>query len=387
MATLLKLDGFEHGNVASGTAGVYDTVAGAAAIVTTPVRTGLRALEMTPAAGAENVQYTIPAGNRIVAMSFYIRAAVWANLSAYAFFVNANGNCRFRYQSSTNQFQLLADTGLLSVAVGPALSVDTWYQVDLEFDSTTNPAVFRARIDGGIEASVSPSQAAADTTSVGLGTQQSNTYTGYYDDWIISVTDGDYPLGGYHVEPLSPSADGTHNITASGDFDGTTTQFSNATTDSYLNIDDVPLNSSNTDGEVIRQDLGTTDEYMEHLYTNLPAGTDVPVDVRVYAVDVDGDVAGTNLAVLKFLLEDNTPLTDVRLSSDDPGTTVTWRKKMLDRPIGGWVGAHVDGLKSRWGFSDADPDAILLGVLVEVAMTAPPPPPPESFPTRRSLVA
>jgi hypothetical protein len=225
---------------------------------------------------------------------------------------------------------------------------------------------------------------------VQLGQEATQTVTAYYDDWLVSTTDGDYEeIVGWseHLAPsLSPTADGTHNITTSGDFDGTTTQFSNATTDSYLNIDDVPLNTSNTDGEVIRQDLGTTSEYMEHTYADLPGGSDVPVDVRVYAYDTDGAATGGNLAVLKYLLSDDTPVTDVRLSSDDPGITVTLRRKMLDRPAGGWTRAHVDGLKSRWGFSDADPDAILLGVMVEVLLMPAPPAQGASFPARRSIV-
>jgi hypothetical protein len=386
MATLFRIDGFEHGNPASGVAGVYDTIFGSPGIVTTPVRTGARALEISAAASAEYVRYSFSAGVRRVATSFYVRfAGALPTADVRLAHVTGTVEGRFWFRNTNDKFAI-AWAGI-NVEGGPTLVPDTWYRVDIDWDTRADPLLAKCRIDGGTEFEQFNSSAAQDITAAGLGTTTGDTFTAYYDDWVISVTDGDYPLGGYHVEPLSPAADGAHNITTLGDFDGTTTQFSNATTDSYLNIDDVPLNSSNVDGEVIRQDLGTTDEYMEHLYSNLPAGTDVPVDVRVYAVDVDGAITGTNLAVLKFLLEDNTPLTDVRLSSDDPGTTVTWRKKMLDRPIGGWVGSHVDGLKSRWGFSNANPDAILLGVLIEVAMTVPPPPPPESFPTRRSLVA
>jgi hypothetical protein len=387
MPTLSVLDGFEHGSVGAVGNGPYDLVNGTPVIVTSPVRTGLRALEVVVSAATKFVQYTV--ASQRVSMSFYLRLAssLPADAAVFAQILNStSGTSSLRYDTTTGKLEVTI-VGGGGGQVGPVLELDTWYRIDWEYDTSTTELASRVRVDGGTEFTATKTSTIANSSACVLGAGAASTETVYFDDWVISQTAGDYPLGGYHVEPLNPSEDGVHNITTSGDFDGTTTQFSNATTDSYLNIDDVPLNSSNTDGEVIRQDLGTTDEYMEHLYSNLPAGPDVPIDVRVYAVDVDGADTGTNLAVLKFLLEDGTPLMDVRLSSDDPGTTVTWRKKMLARPIGGWVGSHVDGLKSRWGFSDADPDAILLGVLVEVAMTAPPPPPPESFPTRRSLVA
>jgi hypothetical protein len=388
LPTPLVVDGFEHGLAGQANSGPYDVTTGSPTIVTTPVRTGSRALEISSTVANEYVQWNI--SSLIAAGAGYIHfESLPSAVVTLVEITNPNGLGAVGFNNATGKVRLTIGAAV-PVDVGPVLTAGPWYRVVFEFDTSADPAVLRARIDGGTEGTTSRAQVSLASTGIRLGQAGAQTVTAYYDDWMVSTTDGDYELvadwAQHSVPGLSPTADGTHNITTSGDFDGTTTQFTNATTDSYLNIDDVPLNISNTDGEVIRQDLGTTSEYMEHTYADLPAGTDVPVDVRVYDYDTDGGAAGGNLAVLKFLLSDGTPVTDVRLSSDDPGLTVTLRRKMLSRPAGDWSRDHVNGLKSQWGFSDADPDPILLGVVVEVLLMPAPPAQGASFPARRSIV-
>jgi len=366
MPTLLIVDGFEHGRTTGGGAlGVADGVTGTPAIVTTPVRTGARALEIATSVAAEGYTYNIPAGNRVLTTSFYIRFPSFGDATVLVFPQADNG-----LQVISSRFRLTGGT-----AFGPdPLVVDTWYRVDYELNTTANPWVQKCKIDGGTESTSSPANAAADITSIRLGTTGIDTYTAYYDDYVISVTGGDYPIGAHSVEALIPSSDGTHNITTSGDFDSFSgTAFSNSTTNGNTFIGHRPLQAANTADQVIRQELGTTANYMEFGLENLSAGTDIPIDARTYGVHVDAANVGASLAEMRLLLSDNTEVlttgsVSMINSTEDPGLTVTLRKRMAIRPAGGWDRTKVDGLKIRLGFSDNAPDTNFIDSMIEVAL-------------------
>jgi hypothetical protein len=190
-----------------------------------------------------------------------------------------------------------------------------------------------------------------------------------YDDLIFGVTSGDYPFGPHSVERLLPTSDGTHNTVGANQIEqsATGTDITDATTDAFSLIDDAPLDVAVTD---YINDVGTSaTAYVEILFEDLPAGSDVPVDVKGYQVDRDSTATGTSAAHSGLLLADDTAVTpDLRLSSDDPGTTITTRKKMLARPTGDWDRTKVNGLKARLGFGDGAPDVFFASLMLEVAM-------------------
>jgi hypothetical protein len=382
MATIFVLDGFEHGRDVSSTTGVCDVVASDPNIVTTPVRTGARALEIATSASSENYGYTIAAGNRVVTLAFYVRFASLPTTNVVlAHFLNAAGEGQIRFMgAASDKFNALVVGGGNADAAN-TVAVDTWYRIVVEYDTSTTTANLRLTVDNGTEAAATKAIAATDTTSARLGTSNADTFTAYYDDWLISVTNGDYEeIDGWtshRVESLIPNSDGTHNITTSGDFDSFTgTAFSNSTTNGNTFIGHRPLQAANTADQVIRQELGTTANYMEFGNENLSANTD-PVDaVRTYATHVESSTTGASLAEARLLLADNTEvLTTGSLSAinstEDPGTTVTIRKRMTIAPSGGWDGTKVDGLKWRIGFGDNNPDVNFIDLMVEVAQHVP----------------
>jgi hypothetical protein len=368
MATLAQVDGFEHGLVTSGTAGVYDAVSGSSAIVTSPVRTGARALEISAAGAAEYVSYTI--ASTIACTSVYIRFAslptAIVNLISWS---NVNGASNVRYNNTNNQFEVAMAGGASAVNGGPTLVVNTWYRVDAEFDTTGATAFLYCQIDGGTEFSSSRVQASINNTAITLGTTGAATYTAYFDDWLISVTDGDYPLGVHSVERLIPTGDGTHNTVGANEleYSATGTDITNSSTDVNTLIDDAPLDVTPTD---YVNDVGTSaTAYVEVTFDNLAGGTDTPMAVKAYQVDRDSTGTGTSAAISRILLSDSTAISpDVRLSTDDPGVTVTTRKKLLTAPSGGWDRTKVDGLKARLGFGDGAPDVWFASLMLEVAM-------------------
>lgn len=374
--TLFKIDGYEHGRTTSASLNVWDVAQGAVTMVTSPVRTGLRALQVAPAGAAASGGYNLTAGTRVATMAFYIRFATLPSaLVGLAVFVNASGNSTFQI-GATNQFQVAAG-GVTPVATGVTVATNTWYRVVVELDATTGTHTIRARIDGGTEISDTAALAAADITAARFGTLGAQTYTAFYDDFLLSITDGDYEelntWTGHAVESLIPSSDGTHSGFASGDFDSnTTTAFTTSTTNGYTFIAHRPLNAAATAEQSIRQDVAGTSAYMEFGLENLTVSGTVQA-VRAYATHVESATSGASLAEAQLLLSDNTEvLTTGSLSvidsTEDPGTTVTIRPRMTIAPSGGWDRTKVDGLKARIGFGDAVPVPTFCDFMIEVAL-------------------
>ena len=368
MPTLDRIDGFEHGIATS--AVVFDNATGSPTIVTTPVRTGSRALSCAASGAGCYVRYTIPAGNRKVTQSFYFRisslpgsgtpefAAIGHTTVKGVVRVNSSGAC-----------QALITGGLVQTH-GTTLVAGTWYRLDMVVDSSTGTWTLDWSIDGTSGTQATSSQTAADITGAYAGITTASTITVYYDDWAIATGSSDYPIGPHSVESLIPSADGTHNIGSSGDFDSfTTTAFSNYTTTGYSYIGHRPLQYANTADQVIRQDINGATNYMEFTLENMSGSN--PVGVRAYGVHVESASVGASNGEMRLLLSDNTEvLTTGSISminsTEDPSTTVTLRDRMCIDPSGGWDATKVNGLKVRLGFGDGNPDVNFIDCMLEV---------------------
>jgi hypothetical protein len=291
-----------------------------------------------------------------------------------AFMTNSSSNGQLMFINATDQFGV-KQGGNAAVAGGPTIVVNTWYRVVWEIDASASPFVIRCRIDNGTEFSTSFAATAADITASALGTLNADTVTAYYDDWLTSVTNGDYEdintWTSHEIQSLIPSSDGTHNITTSGDFDSFVgTAFANGTTTGWTFIDHRPLQVANTADNVIRQELGTTANYMEFLLENHTL-SGAPLDARAYATHVEAVATGASLAEARLLYLTSTEVVttgslSVIDTTEDPGITVTLRKRMCIRPAGGWDDSKVDGLKARVGFGDAAPDVNFIDFMVEV---------------------
>ena len=226
-----------------------------------------------------------------------------------------------------------------------------------------------------------PAVWALDITSVRVGSLSAETFTMHVDDLVISVTDGDFEVWPHNwsVHSLIPNADGSHNIGASGDMDSfTATAFDNSTTNGFSFIDHRPLNVANTANDVIRQDLQSATTYMELLWEDLPAGLGTPIAVRAYATHVMSSATGTPTAEARLLMADDTEVLTNRSRSsvsvingdatDDPGTTVTIRKRMCVAPSGGYTVQMIDGLKVQIGFNNIAADVNFIDLMLEVLM-------------------
>jgi hypothetical protein len=379
LPNVIYADSWEHGRAAA-TTNLYAAVGTTQAISTSTVLHGTRSLRVNPAnAATGHVNRNFTGDDTITVVVYVNFATLPGDASGVLEFINASGAIVVRYRTGTGKFELNGGGG--AAAFGPVLSTGVWYRITLKIDTTANPGSATAAVNGLNPTTISISQAAATITGIRCG-RSSNT-TGatdqFYDSLIVTdaLADYDFFLGRDHkVEALIPNSDGSHNIGSSGDFDSfTTTAFSNSTTNGNTFIGHRPIQFANTAEQVIRQDLGTTSNYMEFGFENLSADGYTPLGVFALAVHVESATSASANEIARVLLSDGTAVSpDVILSTNDPGTTVTLRSTMLTAPAGGWgdtAHAVIDGLKGRVGFGDNNPDANFIDFMLQVATVGP----------------
>jgi hypothetical protein len=372
--TVSHLTGFEHGLATAGVDGPFDDGNGSPIASTGVVRTGARALETESTSEGQNVAFSTT--SRTVTSAFYVffQALPDEDSTVIAYtLVSGGNNGVLQYDTTTGKLELTLGAGSTPAVVGPVIATSTWYRVVMELDSTANPRRLRSTIGNGTEVEVTNAVAAADTITTHLGqdTNYGTVSTVNYDDWVVSETNGDYEQMrddwvSHHVEGLIPTGDGTHSAGADEiERTLTGTDIVPGTTTAFQLVDDVPMDVAATD---FINDVGTsTTAYAEVTFDDLAAGVDTPVSVRAYEVDSESSDTGGSAAISRVVLSDGTSVApDLRLSTDDPGLTVTMRKKTLTGVT--WDRTNVNGLKARMGFGDGAPDAFFSGIMLEVAL-------------------
>ena len=383
--TLIHLTGHEHGSLNTG--GVLgsrlnDSLAGSPTIVTSPVRSGLRALRINAAGAAQSLGKSFAAGTQLVVVSCAVlfQTALPSSGTNLQIIRLSAGAGVLRFNVASNQFGVFINGGTQTL-LGPVLEADRWYQIDMLYDQSGTTWSLTAQVDGDATTEGNTTLAgnvATDISNIQLGTGSADTFDAVYDDLAVSGTSSDYPIGPVRIYSSIADGDLSHNITTSGDFDSfTTTQFDNTTTTGWTFIDHRPLQMANTAENVIRQELGSTSNYMEFSLEPLPVFGRI-VDVRGIGVNVESATTGASLAEARLLDSTDTEVltqasTSVINSTEDPGTTVQPRARLMTRPSGGWTPDYYNGLKFRLGFGDGAPDVNFIDFMLEVALQDLPP--------------
>lgn len=358
-------DDFEHGLVGTYSAytGFWDGAAGAPSIVTDVVRTGARALRLSPSAASEYISATTAATT--VTQAVYVRfASLPTALSYLLTFVNASGSAQVSYDQISGKFGIRG-TNLPATNGGPVISAGVWYRIVAEYDTSGATAVMRVSVDGE-EITASVAQTSAATTAARLGTGANHTYTCYYDDWVVSQTDGDYEalvLAGSHaVVNLLPSSDGTHNVSGANQFEysGSGADITNSSTDVYTLVADVPMDM--TLAAYVNQVGAGSTNYVEVNFDALPTGGEAVARVMGRATTRDAAATGKAYGVIRVVLSGD-GVGDIRAAADDPGTTAWTRYLWLTHPTAGiFRRDEVNALRCRMGYGDGAPDWYALSV-------------------------
>jgi hypothetical protein len=381
--------GFECG-VKGGNVGEHWASASAAtSFSTSTVRSGARSLRVNPTAA---VSFALSSGGLFTggtkAVSrIYINIASHPTTDTLIYGVLASGAyVGLVYQSSDQKYYAGADTaGTLTVgSSGATLATGRWYCIDSKSDVANNPWTIDGMVDGVAIGQATNAVAATTFSAVSavirLGSNGSTeTFDIFYDDLVLSLTAADYPIGAGYINHFVPTADGTHNIAGTGDFQRTLTgtDILNATTTAWQLVDEVPLEAVVTDWINMLAPINATD-YVECIF-GPASGVAVPI-VPPRAVEVICGInqAATGAGNIEIRLNDNGTTNAVYSATGVAGVAVATgqqfkRKHYAAGPAGAWaIGGGGNGdftdLRIRFGSPaalDVNPDQYFGCAMIE----------------------
>src|SRR6266498_1652059 len=220
MATPVLVTGFEFDTVAGLNAGNANqrlvtsaNIAGSPAIVADSANGGTDyCLELSSSGATENIAWdenTLGTGKRVAVFAFYLklpgtRPAATTRLVKLE---TATQAFVFNYNPTGTKIEAQVVSG--TIVSGPSLNADQWYLIQGRFNTSAATFTLDWSVDKVDQTQATGAGTAADLHAWTFGWNTSLTSTVRYDDFILSVTSGDYPLGRNKVVRLSPDADGT----------------------------------------------------------------------------------------------------------------------------------------------------------------------------------
>jgi len=215
--------------------------------------------------------------------------------------------------------------------------------------------------------------ASATLPTITIGTSSSRTFDAFFDDVVISATAADYPIGAGYVNHFVPTADGTHNVAGTNDFERTLTgiDITNATIDAYLLVDEIPLDTGTPTDFINLVAPPNATDYVQVIYGPAPginAATIAPRGVEVITVSAAAAVQTNNLTLS---LNDNGSFFILRAATVGSEGCIYNRAHLATAVLGGpWViggGGNGDftDLRMECSSSDATPDPYFVGTMIE----------------------
>lgn len=350
-------------------------------ISTSTVRSGLRSYRSNPSAQTQFAQATITGSGT----SHVVRFAVYfATLPAEDTFIYRRGTAAYGgvfFQLSDGKLYAAVQngSGLNLGSSGFTPSTGKWYIIDCH---SATPATWTTdiKVDGVAfgQASMAVSNENSQLSNFGAsGTWTDSTVSAdiYYDDVLISITSGDYPLGDGFVAHFVPASDGTHNVAGAADFKrgAAGADITNSTTDAYLLVDEVPMDDTTPDTDDYINAIAppNASDYVEVVFGPAP-GVWRPISVpRAVDVAVAHHQAATQSGNIRLALNDNGTTDDVLNLTAAGVTTIRYaRKHYATPPTGGsWTivsgAGNFNNLRMRFYSSDAAPDQYFDCAMIE----------------------
>lgn len=368
--------GLECGQL--GSVGQHWSTANGGSIDTGTVRSGSRSFKFTWTSNAGQSTCVLAAATITVAR-FYIRFSTLPSANTFVAYVGNTATDRIgvAFKQSDSKLYCGSGTTIAFGATGVAVTTGVWYRIDVKLDQTSGAKACDAQVDGSALGQKTNTGTTAATVFT-IGTPATITATYFYDDFIISNTSGDYPIGPGYVNHFIPASDGTHSTGTAGNFISGTAgaNITDSTTDSHLLVDEVPLDGTTptaNDFIAIHNDTGATSNYVEHVFgpaSGISTPSTAPRAVEVIAAHHQ---AGTGTGDCIFKLNDNGTEDAYLTRSAVAGvTTIKYaRKHYATAPTGGaWIvtsgAGNFNNLRHRFGYSnDANPDQYFDCVMVE----------------------
>lgn len=400
-ADLTMCTGFEFGTSTGLTLGpatvaaggpIFDGSAGTPAVVTTSPRSGAYCLELSAAAAIENLSWTSvtigSAGTQICSrFSIYLPSLPGTDVELFAAVpLTAAQSTIIRFKSATGKLSIQVGTGteVLSDAV---VTAGQWMSVDFRVDARTTTYLADWKIqyadDGAWVDQAQASMAGATALAshgIRIGWVASTTATVRYDDIVVSIRGGHFPLGDYKILPikidpalpctLSGTSTNFNTFTANGSlaaWDGTV---------AHNNIDELPpVLGASADG--FAQIATAVSDYVEIPMETVDAASMGAAIRGVRALACGwastGVAATLGMRAWDGVQEMNIVAAGAVDRQFDNTTGTSWMCAMVKaqgaNPRNDWTQAKLDALALRVGFSgDADPDIGIHAVYGEVAL-------------------
>lgn len=192
----LFTSGFELNSVVDGME--FTTNSAPVSIVTTNPRSGTYHGRVTAGAGfwRQAVFTTNQTTVGYIGVAVLIHAATNASTQLVRWSTTGNVSVGNITLTTSNTLVLLASNGTQIGSASAALSLDTWYYVELKNDATTSPGALEGRVDGVSFASgANSNQGSFARALIGNVTGAQTTNDVYFDDWKINDSSGSAQTG------------------------------------------------------------------------------------------------------------------------------------------------------------------------------------------------
>src|SRR3990172_4596107 len=206
MATPVVACGFECGVLPSAGHHLQSGI-GSPSFDTTTFRSGLRALrcDATAALVSGTLVFT---GSTVAVGRVYIRFASLPSADCILADWDSSTNANIWFKASDSK--LYARIGTTAGASGIVVTTGQWYRLDFLWNDTANTSDLQ--VDGVAAGQASAAFTVGSPGLIPFGVLTAVTADVYFDDWLVSTTSGDYPLGAGHVPSYLPNAAGAPNV-------------------------------------------------------------------------------------------------------------------------------------------------------------------------------
>lgn len=353
-----------HWSSNSGTAPTFDNVT---------FRNGARSLRIHATPGTCYATSSVLASSNVTIIRAYIFFSTLpsANSVLIAGLLTSDGA---NFKASDSKIYAGAGTGLFG-ATGVSVTTGVWYRLDIRIDSRANPNLIDVSVNGVACGQASNALAATAETQIIVGNAGSLTTDFYVDDIVISQTLADFPIGDGFVNHFIPTSDGTHNVAGANDFErsATGTDITNATTNAFDLINDVPLKSGTISEYINLVAPPNATDYVEVVFGAAPGISTPTVAPRaIDAIITKAKGTGTGVNNLRIALNDNGTTNDIfngDTTTASPTATFA-RKHYATAPTGGaWTvvsgAGNFNNLRMRCFTSDAAPDPWWASAMIE----------------------
>lgn len=395
MPTPVYLTGWEFGLFSVSGSGLINTANGTPTVVATGRAPGVYCAQVVHSAVATNFTppYLPGAGTKtLLVFVIYIRkSADNSNIIAYALSMNvtAGNQPRFSFQTTGEVVVSIGNpiaggSGTQTI-VGPVVANDTWVRIDARVDVGNNPNTIDWMVNGVKQSQVSVAQTGTTFTGTPftLGnslTTQTMAYS--WDDFVVSETSGDYPLGECVVLPILPGADGVHNAGSGVFIDSdaaTSPNFDNTTTNAWTFVDDaLPWTTTRSTTDCISAETHTAGAYMEIAPATAPQGMGKAMGVRALLA-YSSSATQANLAATQAKNSAGTVVdiygTINGTGADYSETSNFFKGAIVTPPAIGWNKDEIEAIRWRCGLpsgaGDVSPRPTWQMLMLEVAYPRP----------------